>query len=149
MVDILAQPEQFKAELKDKWLDYYEANRSWLQHYMDINTNWYDSFRYDEKELASLGFHKNYSPRLPNCYFILGVVSVLEPSIKGLFAFMEYSTANSEKIVTALGLDFEPEIELKKRSRERRGAERSQQLEKQQSEADSQYLDQIREEIKT
>ena len=43
-------------------------------------------------------------------------------------------------MVKALGLHFDPEIEFKKRS---------QQLEQQKSEADSQYLDQIREEIKT
>ena len=141
MVDILAQPEQFKAELKDKWLDYYEANSGWLEHYMNKNKGWYDLVNiYKQEEFINLGFDKNYVPYRPECYFILGVVSVLEPSIKGLFAFIEYSTANSEEIVKALGLDFDPEIELKKRS---------QQLEKQKLEKDSQYLDQIREEIKT
>ncbi|MEL6578193.1 MAG: DUF5331 domain-containing protein [Cyanobacteria bacterium J06621_12] len=35
MANILAQPEQFTAELINKWLDYPQANRSWLQHCMD------------------------------------------------------------------------------------------------------------------
>lgn len=141
MADILAQPEQFKAALKDKWLDYYKANRSWLRRYMNINQGWCDSANgYTRKELDHFGFSKDYQPRRPECYFIIGVMSVLEPSLKGLFVFIEYSTADSEKIITALELDFDPEIELKKRS---------QQLEKQQLEKDSQYLDQIREEIKT
>jgi hypothetical protein len=40
------------------------------------------------------------------------------------------------EIIKALGLDFDPELELQKRSQ-------------QQSEIDSQHLDRIREEIKT
>ncbi len=47
MVDILAQPEQFKAELKDKWLNYYQANRTWLQRCMNKNGGWCDSVDYD------------------------------------------------------------------------------------------------------
>ncbi|MDJ0690955.1 MAG: DUF5331 domain-containing protein [Xenococcaceae cyanobacterium MO_188.B32] len=140
MVDILAQPKQFKAELKDKWLDYYQANRSWLEHYMNKNKGWCDLVGYDKEYLATLGFDKDYSSRRPKSYFILGVISVLEPSVKGLFNFIGYSTADSDEMVKALGLGFDPNIELKKRS---------QQLEQQKSEADSQYLDQIREEIKT
>ncbi|BAU62915.1 hypothetical protein STA3757_02660 [Stanieria sp. NIES-3757] len=78
---------------------------------------------------------ENYKPRRPECYFILGVVSVLEASLKGLFAFMEYSTGSSEQLIKALNLDFDPELELKKRS--------------QQEQNTSEYLNHIREEIKT
>jgi hypothetical protein len=141
MSDILTQPEQFKAELKEKWLNYYETNRSWLERYMKINKGWYDVVqKYSKEELQSLEVRDNYQPYRPECYFILGVVSVLEPSLKGLFAFMEYSTGNSEQLVKALGLDFDPEIELIKRS---------QQATNQQLNSDSQYLEQVREENKT
>ena len=141
MSDILTQPEKFKAELKEKWLNYYQTNRSWLEHYMKINKGWYDVVqKYSKEELQSLEVKDNYQPYRPECYFILGVVSVLEPSLKGLFAFMEYSTGNSEQLVKALGLDFDPELELKKRS---------QQATNQQLNSDSQYLDQVREENKT
>lgn len=141
MSDILTQPEKFKTELKEKWLSYYQTNRSWLQHYMNINKGWCDSVViYSKEELQSLETKDNYQPRRPECYFILGVVSTLEPSLQGLFSFMEYSTGNSEQLVKALGLDFDPELELKKRS---------QQQSSQQIQTDSEYLDQIKEEIKT
>lgn len=135
MVDILAQPEQFKAELKDKWLNYYQANRSWLQHYMNENDGWCDSVEYDEEELEDFGVDKDYSPRRPECYFILGVVTVLEPSVRGLLAFMGHLTDDSEELVRALGLDFDPELELKKRP--------------QQEKTSLECLERIREEIKT
>jgi hypothetical protein len=118
MTDILAQPEQFKAELKNKWLDYYQANRSWLQHYMDENSGWSDSVNYDEEELENYGVDEDYEPRRPECYFILGVASVLEPSLKGLFSFAGNLNTNSEKLVKTFGLDFDPELELKKRSQQ-------------------------------
>lgn len=135
MVDILAQPEQFKAELKDKWLDYYQANRSWLQHYMN-GTSYWSTCTECEENLKD----DNYNPRRPNSYFVIGVISGLEPKVQGLLSSLGYTTTSEDSIVKALGLDFDPEIELKKRS---------QQLEQKKSEADSQYLDQIREEIKT
>ncbi|AFZ37252.1 hypothetical protein Sta7437_3757 [Stanieria cyanosphaera PCC 7437] len=135
MADILAQPEQFKAELKEKWLNYYQENRSWLQQCMNENSGWCDCVEYEEEELKSFEVEEDYCPRRPECYFILGVVSVLEPSVRGLFTFMEYSTGSSEQLVNALGLDFDPELELKKRPQQEKTA--------------SEYLDQIREEIKT
>lgn len=132
MVDILAQPEQFKAGLKEKWLNYYQANRSWLQSYMNKNNGWCDSVKYSKEKLKDFGVDENYCPRRPECYFILGVVSVLETSLKGLFPFMAYSSGNSEEIIKALGLDFDPELELKKRP--------------QQEKTPSEYLERIREE---
>ena len=118
MSDILTQPEKFKAELKEKWLNYYKTNRTWLQNYMNNNSGWYDKVRFETEALKSLGFDEDYTPRRPECYFILGVVSVLEPSITNIFTFVENFTSNSEEIVRALGLHFDPEIELKIRSQQ-------------------------------
>lgn len=118
MSDILAQPEKFKTELKEKWLNYYQANRSWLKRYMDEDNGWSDSIDYDEEELESLELDEDYYPRRPECYFILGVVSVLEPSIHGLLSFIGDFSTESKKLVKALGLDFDPELELKKRPQE-------------------------------
>ena len=140
MTDILAQPEQFKAELKNKWLDYYQANRSWLQHCMNEDSGWYDSVDYNEEELESFEVDEDYEPRRPECYFILGVMSVLEPSVRSLLAFAASLTTDSEKLVKALGLDFDPELEFKKRSQQ-------QQTSNQTTETDSQYLDRVREDI--
>lgn len=115
MSDILAQPEKFKAELREKWLSYYQANHSWLRHYMNEDDGWSDSVDYDDEELESFELDEDYYPRRPECYFILGVVSVLEPSIQGLLSFAGGLTTNSEQLVEALGLNFDPELELKKR----------------------------------
>ena len=131
MTDILTQPEQFKAELKEKWLDYYEANRIWLQRYMDSSSGWCDKTYRKKETLIELGFNEDYVPRRPECYFILGVVSVLEPQITNILAFVENFTNNSEQIVKALGLNFDPEIELKILSQQ------------------SENINDIREEIKT
>ena len=131
MVNLLENPEQFKAELKDKWLDYYEANRNWLQALMKQSHHWHESLKYEPEEIEQLGY-KDYEPCRPDNCFILGVVSILEPQLKGLFAFApDYPS----ELISRLGLDFDPEIELKKRSQQEKTA--------------SEYLDEIREEIKT
>lgn len=142
MVNLLEQPEQFKAELKDKWLDYYDANKNWIQALMDGDTKWYQTIQYyyEQEQLDDLGYC-NYSPRRPNSFFILGVISSLEPQLKGLFAFIP---KHSDDLLRMIALDFDPEIELKKRAQQQ-----TQQQIQQQIQTDSQYLNQIREEIKT
>jgi hypothetical protein len=118
MTDILAQPEQFKAELREKWLNYYETNRIWLEK---INGHGY---------------------RISDPWFILGVITALEPKseLKELLQYFLLVTKDCGSIIKALDLNFDPELELQKRS---------QQTTHQQTSTDSQYLDQIREEIKT
>lgn len=118
MTYILAQIEPFKAELKEKWLDYYQTNQSWLN------------------KLNGQGY------RIDNSWFILGIITALEPKseLRELLQYFLLVTKNCDSIIKALGLDFNPEVELKKR------------LEKtthKQLDLDSQYLDQVREEIKT
>lgn len=138
MVSLLEQPEQFKTELKDKWLDYYEANKNWIKSLIDSNTNWGKNlnYYYDKQELESLGYN-DYTPCRPESLFIIGIVANLDSQLQGLFAFI---LKNPDEILSIIGLDFDPEIELKKRE---------QQKLQQQIQIDSQYLDQIREEIKT
>jgi hypothetical protein len=94
------------------------------------NGYWYKSVNYNKEELED----DKYVPCRPNSLFILGVISILEPEIQGLCNFVSLNKPN--EIIKALGLDFDPELELQKRSQ-------------QQSEIDSQHLDRIREEIKT
>ena len=118
MSDILTQPKQFKAELREKWLSYYQTNRDWLQHCMNEDSGWSDDVDYEEDELEELELEEDYNPRRPECYFILGVITILEPSVQGLLSFGSGISTRSEKLVEALGLDFDPEIELKKRSQQ-------------------------------
>jgi hypothetical protein len=81
---------------------------------MDNDDGWCDSVEYEQEELENFELDEDYYPRRPECYFILGVVSSLEPSVRSLLAFMGNLTTNSEKLVRALGLDFDPELEFKK-----------------------------------
>ena len=130
MAKLIEQPEQFKIELKDKWLNYYQANRHWLKSLLVPNQgNWYESANYNEEELED----DKYTPCRPNSLFILGVVSVLEPEIQGLCNFAPPNKPN--EIIKHLGLDFDPELELKKRS---------QQTIIRETETDLKYLDNIR-----
>ena len=130
MAKLIEQPEQFKAELKDKWLDYYEANRNWLQSFMDKNGTWVCNVKY-EGELDE----PKYKPRRPNASFILGVLTALETQISGLLVFSAELQTDANSILKALNLDFDPEIELKKRPEKEK--------------TPSEYLDKIREEIRT
>ena len=109
MVSFLEKPEQFKAELKEKWLNYYEANRNWLQELMDRSGNWKQKIHsYEDEELEQLGYN-DYSPRRPNDCFIFGVISNLEPQLSRLFNFI--APNDSLELIKQLGLDFDPEIE--------------------------------------
>ena len=118
MVNFLENPEQFKAELKDKFLDYYQANQIWLE------------------KMEGRGQTIN------NSWFILGVITALEPKseLKELLQYFLAVSKHSDSIIQALGLDFNLEKELQKRKTELAAKEKQNTTE---------YLDKIREEIKT
>lgn len=129
MAKLIEQPEQFKTELKDKWLDYYEANRSWLKPLVRTNSNWQRYVQYEEGEIED----SKYQAYRPNSYFILGIVNILEPEIQGLCNFVPPTTPDN--LIDHLGLNFDPEIELQKRPEKEI--------------TPTEYLNKIREEIKT
>jgi Family of unknown function (DUF5331) len=118
MTDILAQPEQFKAELKEKWLDYYQVNRDWLE------------------KIDGHGY------RISDPWFILGIITALDPKseLRELLQYFLLVTKDCNSIIRALGLDFDTKKELEKRTAG---------LAAKQEKTASEYLDQIREEIKT
>ena len=134
MVDILEQHEQFKAGLKNKWLDYYQANRGWPQDLAQKNNNWFNVTKQENNLEKS-----DYKPRRPEARFILGVISVLEPKVQGFMPYIVPLNTDPTSIVQALGLDFDPELELQ---------QRSQQTTDRTTETDLTYLDRVREEIK-
>ena len=118
MTKLIEQVEELKAELKDKFLDYYQANQNWL------------------KKMEGMG------QRTDNTWFILGVVTALEPKseLKELLQYFLMVSQDSDTIARALGLDFNPEKELERRQIE---------LAAKETKTATNYLDQIREEIKT
>ena len=137
MANLIEQPEQFKAELKDKWLDYYETNRNWIQALR--SSCWFDSVEIKEEELQTLGINENYNSQRPESRIIIGAICSLEPQIRVLLSYLVPLNDNPDSLVHSLGLDFDPELELKKRKQQK----------SQQEITPSEYLDKIREEIKT
>ncbi len=84
---------QLSQSLKLKWLNYYEQNRSWL-----IKIKIWDN--YD-------------GHRRPTSSFILAIISVLEPQLEQIFPFILELSNDPDKMIAALGLNFNPEEELR------------------------------------
>ncbi len=84
--------QQLRQSLKMKWLGYYEQNRSWLAKMRVWGT--YDGLR------------------RPSSGYILATLSVLEPQLEEILAFILDLNNNPDQIVTALGLNFNPDEEL-------------------------------------
>lgn len=85
--------QQLRQSLKMKWLSYYEQNRSWL----DTMRVW--------------GTYNGL--RRPSSGFILATLSVLEPQLNEILPFILDLNDNPDKIITALGLNFNPDEELR------------------------------------
>ncbi|BDI19954.1 hypothetical protein ANSO36C_57560 [Nostoc cf. commune SO-36] len=84
--------QQLRQSLKQKWLSHYEQNISWLVKMRIWGT--YDGLR------------------RPLSGFILATLSVLEPQFDEILAFMLDLNNDPDKIVAALGLNFNPDQEL-------------------------------------
>jgi len=76
---IVEEFEEFKAQLKEKWLDYCEINKPFLQ-------DWYHNSIY------------------PNRDFILGVITVIEPKVIEWIKF--YTSHIQPKIAVGNSIDF-------------------------------------------
>ncbi len=81
--------QQLRQSLKMKWLSYYEQNRPWLVKIRIWGT--YDGLR------------------RPSSGFMLATLSVLEPQFAQILSFLSELNNNPDQIVTALGLNFNPE----------------------------------------
>ena len=84
--------QQLRQSLKVKWLNYYEENHPWLVKMRIWNT--YDDLR------------------RPSSGFILATLSVLEPQFDQILSFILELSNDPDKIITALGLNFNPDEEL-------------------------------------
>ena len=81
--------QQLSQSLKIKWVSYYYKNRSWLETMRIWAT-------YDGQ-------------RRPSSGFILAPLSVLEPQLAQIFPFILELNNNPDQIISALGLNFNPE----------------------------------------
>jgi hypothetical protein len=84
--------EHLRRALKSEWLNYYRQNRHWIMR---------------------LGVWVNcQGQRRPSASFILGTLSTLEPQLIQLLPLVVDLNSNPDRIVIALGLNFNPEEEL-------------------------------------
>lgn len=85
--------EHLRRALKSEWLDYYRKNRHWI---------------------VRLGVWVNcQGQRRPSASFILGALSTLEPQLQQLLPLVVDLNSNPDRIILVLGLNFNPEDELK------------------------------------
>lgn len=84
--------QQLRHTLKMKWLTYYQQNYHWLEK-MQI---WGD-YNGDRRPLSG---------------FILATVAVLEPDLSQILPFIADLNSNPDQVITALGLDFNPDQHL-------------------------------------
>lgn len=80
---------QLRKSIKTKWLTYYADNRQWLTR-LRI---WVDCD----------------GQRRPSSSFILATLSILEPQLNQLLPLIVDLSSNPDRIVAALGLNFNPD----------------------------------------
>jgi hypothetical protein len=90
---------QLRQSLKDKWLNYYQENRQWVTRLaVWVNCD---------------------GQRRPSSSFILGTLSVLEPRLTELLPLVVDLSNHPDRIVIALGLNFNPDEVLERTSKMR------------------------------
>jgi Family of unknown function (DUF5331) len=97
-----------KKDLKEKWLDYWEINREWILIFCtkyDSNKRWIPTPDKGNRPMAEI---------------ILGIICGLEPDFaQDCMETLMSLSQDSNALINALGLNFDPDIELKKRREER------------------------------
>jgi hypothetical protein len=89
--------QQFRHSVRDKWLSYYAENREWiirLQVWVNCD-----------------------GQQRPASSFILATLSVLEPQLNQLLPLIVDLSNNPDRIVAALGLNFNPDQDLERNAR--------------------------------
>ncbi len=84
--------QELRQSLKLKWLNYYQKNHSWL-----VKMRVWATYDGERRPLSS---------------FILATLSVLEPKLEQVFPFILELSNNPDQIISALGLNFNPEQQL-------------------------------------
>lgn len=81
--------------LQQKWLQFFQDNRSWITLQMDVEAV--------------------YTPdggRRPASYFILGVINALEPQLGELMLPFSQLNSNPDALIEVLELNFDPDLFL-------------------------------------
>ncbi len=88
--------DTFSVALKQKWLEYYQANRSWLILHMTVHNT-----------VATPD-----GGRRPASYLILGILVALEPELQQLMLPLSMLKADADSLLEVLGLNFDPDLAL-------------------------------------
>jgi hypothetical protein len=91
--------ENFTGALKQKWMDFFQANHSWIGLQMKVT-----------------GVKTPDGGMRPHSYFILGAINALEPKLGTLMLPFYQLNPDPDKLVDILGLNFDPDMELAKRA---------------------------------
>lgn len=87
--------EDLKVSLRQKWLRFFQANRSWLNLYI---------------EAASVATPDG--GKRPASYLILGVVNALEPQVAQLMLPFSKLNPDVDSLIEVLELNFDPNLAL-------------------------------------
>jgi hypothetical protein len=87
--------ESFTENIRQKWLDYFSANRRWL-----------------ELQMRETSVRTPDGGRRPSSFLVLGVVNALEPKLSNLMVPFYQLNADEDALVEVLGLNFDPEMVL-------------------------------------
>lgn len=85
--------DNLTASLRQKWLQYFQLNRSWIARQMEV----------ESVDTPDGG-------KRPSSYLILGVVSALEPQLTELMLPFSKLNPDINALIDALELNFDPEL---------------------------------------
>lgn len=109
---IVEEFEEFKAQLREKWLDYYEVNLLCLEK---------NKLQIPKREISFRNVNSGAieSKYRPDDSIILSIIISFDQKTKDYIQFLSMATNDIYKIVELLGLNFDPKIELEKRKEKR------------------------------
>ncbi|HEY9877426.1 MAG TPA: DUF5331 domain-containing protein [Leptolyngbyaceae cyanobacterium] len=87
--------ENFTSVIRQKWLDYVQANRGWLI-----------------LQMKQTSVRTPDGGRRPSSFLILGVINALEPKLSNLMVPFYRLNSDEDALVEVLGLNFDPEMAL-------------------------------------
>ena len=87
--------DNFKAHLRNKWLEYYGANVTWIRQVNDYHESWIST--------ADGGYR-------PDSYMILAAIAGWEPSLQEILPELcQADSANASRLIDQLDLNFDPD----------------------------------------
>jgi hypothetical protein len=95
MRDNMAFFNSFTDSIRQKWLQFFQANREWITLHMEVESV--------------------YTPdggKRPPSYLILGVVNALEPKLAQLMMPFSRLNSDADTLIEVLELHFDPDIAL-------------------------------------